>query len=205
MRLFTELFRGGALATAFVVGVLAVADVAHAGPFTYSVNTSSSSRLAPVRRELTAAQRDLAKATAAAQAGVSGDGVKTAQAALFKARRDYTVALADARKALAADPAVGPLQKDVREIEARLREQREPYARVHISQELMAARNALNDAEWNHLGIDPDLAICRAAIDDAANALKQAQADQQAAVRQDPAVAAAQQRVLAIRMQLRGR
>ncbi|MGC4030629.1 MAG: hypothetical protein QM754_02610 [Tepidisphaeraceae bacterium] len=187
---------------AALAALLLAADSAVAGYYTYSVNTSTPSRNAPVRRELMAAQRDLAKATAAAQAGASAEPVKAAQAALGKARQDYAAALKEARKSLATDPTVGPLQKAVQEIEARLAAQSEPYARMNISSELLTARNALNDAEWDHLGIDPDLAIRRADIDDAANALKQAQADQQSAIRQDPAVAAAQQRVLALRMQL---
>ena len=161
---------------------------------------------AGVRKQISQAERDLAKAYAeSSKSDTSATEVKAAQDSLNKARRDYTVLLTAARKSLDDHPQVAPHRKVVKDLEARLAGESDMKTRTQVSTELMHARGKMYAAETEVLSTDPDLTLAKAAVGDASAALKLAQSNGQTQRQQDPAVAAARQRLLDLRRQLAGR
>lgn len=155
------------------------------------------------RSEMAVAQSDLTKAMiAAAKNDPMADEVKTAQAALDKARKDYATALAAGRADLGKYPAIAKMREAVKGLEAQMAQASDAHERLDIAGRLMPARNALNAAEWEVLGVDADLAVSKAAIADALAVLKDTQARRQAQLAADPAVTAARARVASLRQQM---
>ena len=202
------------LITALIAGSLTAGTAHAAGEFTVYYTKAGglygprrpSSATSGLRKQISQAERDLARAYAAStKTDTSADEVKAAQDNLNKARRDYTAMLVTARKSLDDHPQVAPHRKVVRDLEAKLAGESDLKARTQVSTDLMHARGKMYAAETEILSIDPDLAIAKAAVADAAAAVKQAQSNGQAQRQQDPAVAAARDRLQALRRQLAGR
>lgn len=167
---------------------------------------NASSASSGVRRQVTAAQTDLNRAyLQAARNDPMASDLKAAQDALAAARQAYAVSLAAGRADVGRELHIAALREEVRLADSRLREQKDMTVRLGIARELMDARNRLNAAEWDVLGIDPDLAIAKASVAQAADALKDVQARRQQQVRQSPEVLAARQRLAGLRRQLAGK
>lgn len=162
----------------------------------------TSSASAGLRKEISKAQSDLARAYAAAsRADTSDEDVKAAQQELDQTRKAYTVALNNARSSLDTYPAIARLRSEVRVLEAQLNAATSDD-RVRIAAQLMPLRNELNKAEWDVLGVDPDLAVAKKAIAEATDKMRLVQARRQNALQQDPAVLDARQRLASLRAQL---
>ena len=184
---------------------------AHAVWFSFTIkphpygnsHATGTSQYGAMRKQMSAAQSDLTRAYAtAAKTDPLADETKTAQAALDKARTDYATALAAGRADLGKYPQIAKMRADVKRIEMEMNAVSDPTARLDKAHDLMKARNDLNGAEWEVLGVDADLAVSKAAITDAMNQLKDIQARRQSQLQQDPSVVAARQRLAAVRQQM---
>jgi chromosome segregation ATPase len=157
---------------------------------------------AGLRKEISKAQGDLARAySAAGRLNPADAETKAAQDELDQARKDYQTAVDAAKASLAKYPAIQRLRASVKELEAQLNAASNPDDRVRIAAQLMPMRNELNKAEWDVLGVDPDIAITKKAVADATDKIRQVQVRRQAQLQQDPAVMEARQRLSALRAQ----
>ncbi|HEX8325223.1 MAG TPA: hypothetical protein VF595_15075 [Tepidisphaeraceae bacterium] len=174
------------------------------GPFSRrSGGTASPSVSSGTRQAMSSAQSELTKAyAAAARADPLSEEIKGAQDAVTKARKDYALTLAAAREVVAKEPNIAALRAEMRSAEQRLAEEQDATIRLSIARELMSARNKLNAAEGDLMGIDPDLAVAKAAVAEATETLKTLQARRQQQLHQDPAVLAARERLNGLRRQL---